>query len=147
MGSGTQFRKLVLRAFAGILALLIGGVSPAPGADTYVIPVDLPQTGSGSLFGQGELAILRLLEKRVNDTGGIHGQPLHFDFLDDQSIPQNAVQVISNMQAAKPAVILGPSVSAACLAAEPLVKDGPVLYLPLTGGLSPQPGATCSAPT
>jgi branched-chain amino acid transport system substrate-binding protein len=128
MSSSTQTRKLIVRVLAGILAILIGGVSSAPAADNYVIPVDLPQTGSGSLFGQGELAILRLLEKRVNDTGGIHGQPLHFDFLDDQSVPQNAVQVISNMQAAKPAVILGPSVSAGCLAAEPLVKDGPVLY-------------------
>jgi branched-chain amino acid transport system substrate-binding protein len=128
MGIGTRIRKLVVRVLAGILAIVIGGVSSAPAADTYVIPVDLPLTGSGSFFGQGELQILRLLEKRVNDTGGIHGQPLHFDFLDDQSIPQIAVQVISNMQAAKPSVILGPSVSAACLATEPLVKTGPVLY-------------------
>ena len=128
MGIGKQFRKLIARVFAGILALMVGGISSAPAADTYTIPVDLPLTGSGSFFGQGEQQILRLLEKRVNDTGGVHGQPLHFDFQDDQSIPQIAVQVISNMQASKPAVILGPSVSAGCLAAEPLVKTGPVLY-------------------
>jgi branched-chain amino acid transport system substrate-binding protein len=117
-----------IRVLAAILAIVVGGASPSRAADTYVIPVDLPLTGSGSFFGQGEQQILRLLEKRVNDTGGIHGQPLHFDFLDDQSSPQIAVQVVSGAQASQPAVILGPGVSAACLAVEPLVKNGPVLY-------------------
>ncbi|MGA2395542.1 MAG: ABC transporter substrate-binding protein [Candidatus Lustribacter sp.] len=128
MGIRTGTRKLVVLTLAGILALMVGGVSEAPAADTYVIPVDLPLTGSGSFFGQGEQQILRLLEKRVNDTGGIHGQPLRFDFLDDQSSPQVAVQVVSGAQTSQPAVILGPGVSAECLATQPLVKNGPVLY-------------------
>jgi hypothetical protein len=38
-------RKLLVRALAGILALMVGGLSKAPAADTYVIPVDLPLTG------------------------------------------------------------------------------------------------------
>src|SRR5580658_2757909 len=87
--------RRVLLALLASAVLLAPATTPAQGAGTYVIPVDLPLTGPASFFGQSEAALLRLFEKTVNAQNGIHGVPLEFQFLDDQSNPQIAVQLVS----------------------------------------------------
>src|SRR5690348_10900992 len=114
--------------------------SLALGADTYKIDVITSLTGGASFLGKGEQQALQLLEKSVNKAGGIHGQPVEFQFYDDQSSPQVAVQLGSQIKAKNPPVILGPSIVAMCNATGPLMKEGPVMYC-LSPGIHPPKGS------
>jgi len=113
---------------------------PAAAADPYKIDVILPLTGGASFLGKGEQQSFELLQKSVNKTGGISNQPLQFTYYDDQSSPQTAVQLASQIAASKPAIILGPSIVAMCNAAGALMKDGPVMYC-LSPGIHPPKGS------
>jgi len=127
----------------GLALLLMGGAHfsayAAPTGQPYDINVVLPLTGSGAFLGQGEQQSLQLVEKTVNESGGLNGHPLHFVFKDDQSSPQTGVQLASGIIAEKPAVMLGSSLVAICRAIAPLVKNGPVDYC-FSPGLHPDPG-------
>src|SRR5690242_11203008 len=129
-------RKALLGAVAGALGF---GASLAGAADPYKIDVITSLTGGASFLGKGEQQAMQLLEKSVNKSGGINGQPVEFTFYDDQSSPQVAVQLGSQLKAKNPAVILGPSIVAMCNAAGPLMKDGPVMYC-LSPGIHPPKG-------
>ena len=125
-----------------ILAVLCAGLCalPALAADPYKIDVITSLTGGASFLGKGEQQSLQLLQKSVNKTGGINGRPLELTFYDDQSSPQTAVQLASQLKAKNPAVILGPSIVAMCNAAGALMKDGPVMYC-LSPGIHPPKGS------
>jgi branched-chain amino acid transport system substrate-binding protein len=115
---------LCLALFLSIFAMK----GTARADDPYVVNVILSLTGSGSFLGQEESAGLRLVEARVNATGGIRGRTLKFTIKDDQSSPQVAVQLYNQILQDKPVVVIGSSLVAACEAMEPLAKNGPVTY-------------------
>lgn len=136
-------KSLLPSVVAGALLLTLpaGGAQPARAAEPYPINVVMPLSGSGAFLGQGEKKALQLLEKSVNDAGGIKGRPLQFVFHDDQSNPAIGVQLASGIVAKKPAVMLGSSLVAVCRAIAPLVKNGgPVQYC-FSPGLHPPPGS------
>ena len=124
------------------IALLSACVAalPAFAADPYKIDVITSLTGGASFLGKGEQQSLQLLQKSVNKAGGINGQPLEFMFYDDQSSPQTAVQLASQIKAKNPPLILGPSIVAMCNAAGALMKEGPVMYC-LSPGIHPPKGS------
>ena len=120
--------KLRSDVAVGVLAILAAGVpAPARAAD-YEINVVLPLTGGAAFVGQGQKDTLTALQEQVNKTGGIHGQKLLFVFHDDQTSPQVAVQLATDILGGKPAVVMGSSLVGMCLAMAPLVNDGPVQY-------------------
>src|SRR5271154_1865661 len=112
MGFNGIFRVAVGLALAGAGASL--PVASARAADPYDVNVILPLTGSASFLGKAEHAALQLAEKWVNDNGGIQGRPLHLVIQDDQSSPQLAVQLASQVIARHPAVLIGSSLVAMC---------------------------------
>lgn len=122
------------------VAALIGAGAPARAAGTYDLTVVLPMTGNASFVGLGQKDTLEALEAYVNKTGGIGGENLHFVFRDDQSSPQIAVQLTNEVLSAHPAVIMGSSLVAMCLAMAPLVQNGPVQYC-LSPAIHPKPGS------
>src|ERR1700674_2781932 len=115
-------------------------VSPALAADPYNIDVILPLTGAAAFLGKAEQLSLQQAEKVLAKGEGIGGRPVHFMFHDDQSNPQTAVQLATEIVAAKPAVVLGSAVVAMCNAMAPLVKNGPVLYC-FSPGVYPPAGS------
>jgi branched-chain amino acid transport system substrate-binding protein len=125
---------------AALVAASLLGAAAARAADPYNIDVILPLTGPGAFLGKGEQQALQLVEKSVNGSGGIQGQPLHFVYHDDQSSPQTGVQLASAVVAKRPAVVLGSSLVAICRAMAPLMKNGPVHYC-FSPGLHPDAGA------
>jgi branched-chain amino acid transport system substrate-binding protein len=135
-------RSLLPNLFAGVLIPLAAAAWwPAQAAEPYQINVVMPLSGSGAFLGQGEKKALELLEKSVNDAGGIKGRKLQFVYHDDQSRPQVGVQLASGIVAKKPAILLGSSLVAVCRAISPLVKNGgPVQYC-FSPGLHPPPGS------
>ncbi|HXP32145.1 MAG TPA: ABC transporter substrate-binding protein [Stellaceae bacterium] len=127
-------RALVLAfAFAMLLA------APARAANTYDIPVIASLTGGGAFLGQEEQQAIRILEKFVNNTGGIHDHKVSFIFHDDQSSPQQAVQLGNEVLAAKPIVVLATTLVAGCNAMGPLMQNGPVMYC-FSPGIHPAAG-------
>jgi branched-chain amino acid transport system substrate-binding protein len=129
-------RKVLL---AGLLALCAAPLS-ARAADPYDINVILPLTGGGAFAGKGQQDNLGALEAVMNKEGGIDGRPVHFVYHDDQTTPQVAVQLASDIIADHPAVFIGSSLVALCNAIAPLTKDGPVQYC-MSPGFHPAPGS------
>ncbi|HXQ51424.1 MAG TPA: ABC transporter substrate-binding protein [Stellaceae bacterium] len=122
------------------LALGLAAVAvPACAADPYKIPAVMSLTGSGAFIGKGEQQGLQLVQKLVNESGGIKGRMLEFAFQDDQTNPQIAVQLASEVLGQKPQVMIGGSIVATCRAIAPLVKTGPVDYC-LSPGIHPEKG-------
>ena len=121
--------KRTIAVVAVVLALMFAASRPAPAAESpYDIHVILPLTGGGAFLGAGHKDSLNILAEIVNKSGGIRGRLLRFVFHDDQSSPQVAVQLTTEILAEKPAVILGSSLVAMCAAMAPLLADGPVDY-------------------
>jgi branched-chain amino acid transport system substrate-binding protein len=121
-------------------ALIVGLPATTTAADPLDIDVIIPITGQASFVGQVEEKTIRAAEEAVNKSGGIKGRLLHFNVRDDASNPQTTVQFVSDAIAKKQQVIVGPSLSASCRAALPMLKDGPVSYC-LSPGVHPPTGS------
>jgi branched-chain amino acid transport system substrate-binding protein len=133
------------RLVSSILALGVAGSAllagpPAMAAEPYEINAILSLTGGASFLGTAEQQSLQLAEKWVNENGGIQGRPLKFVFQDDQSSPQTAVQLASQVVAKHPAVEIGANLVAMCNAMAPLMQNGPVMYC-LSPGIHPASGS------
>jgi len=108
-------------------------------ATPYEINVVMPLSGGAAFLGKAEQRTLEILAEQVNAAGGIQGRPLQFAFHDDTSSPQTAVQLASQIIAAKPTVLIGSSIVAMCNAMAPLMTAGPVQYC-LSPGIHPANG-------
>jgi branched-chain amino acid transport system substrate-binding protein len=117
-------------ALLAIAALAAGiAVAPARAADPYEMYAILSLTGPFAFLGNSEATALRTAESVVNANGGIHGQPIHINIMDDSSQPQVAVQLANTIIAKRVPVMFGPTYVASCLAVAPLVRAaGPVQY-------------------
>jgi branched-chain amino acid transport system substrate-binding protein len=122
-------------------ATLVATLSTAAlAAGPYDINVVLPLTGSAAFVGQGERDSLLALQDQINATGGIADGKLNFIFHDDQTQPQLAVQLTTQIVGAQPAVVMGSSLVAMCLAMAPLMENGPLQYC-LSPGIHPKAGS------
>jgi branched-chain amino acid transport system substrate-binding protein len=123
-------------ALAAGLAIL-----PARAAEkSYEIHVITSLTGGASFLGAAEKKGIELVEKAINESGGLQKTPIHFVFHDDQTRPQVAVQLANQIIAGKPAVMLGPTLVATCNAVAPLAANGPVMYC-FSPGIHPAKGS------
>jgi len=120
------------------LALLLGAQA-APAAEPFDINVVLPLTGPAAFLGGAEQRALQQAEKVFAAGEGIGGRPVRFVFHDDQSNPQTAVQLASQIVASKPAVVLGSAVVAMCNAMAPLMRRGAVMFC-FSPGIYPAAG-------
>ena len=133
-------RHVVALTLAAVLACVLAAYGAAPSGPPYEINVILPLTGGAAFLGQPESQALQILERLVNDKGGIQGRPIHFAIQDDQTSPQLGVQLASQVIAKKVPVILGSTLVAICRAMAPLMKDGPVEYC-FSPGIHPDEGS------
>jgi branched-chain amino acid transport system substrate-binding protein len=110
---------------------LVGSVlfsANAKAADDFDIPVILPLTGGAAFLGKAEQDAIQRYEKVANAAGGIHGKMVRFNFSDDQSSPQIAVQLFNEAKRSSSPVIFGSALASLCNAMIPLARRGPVLY-------------------
>jgi branched-chain amino acid transport system substrate-binding protein len=109
-------------------------------AEDYTIDVIEPMSGNAAFVGRTHEAALHLLEGIVNQDGGVLGRPLRLVFHDDQTSPQTAVQIATEIVSRHPPVMLGSSIVAMCSAVMPLLKNGPFDYC-LSPGMRPPAGS------
>jgi branched-chain amino acid transport system substrate-binding protein len=131
-----------IQAIALITALLCvlccaGGSAAEP---PYTIDVILSLTGGAAFVGGPQRDALEQFERLQNARGGIQGHPIHFDFHDDASSPQVAVQLMNGVIARQGAVVIGPSLAATCRATVSIVQSGPLEYC-LSPSLNPTKGS------
>jgi branched-chain amino acid transport system substrate-binding protein len=112
---------------------------PLRAADPIQITLVTSLTGFAAAFGQGTSKAVALVIDGANKRGGVRGRQLKLNVLDDGSNPQNAVQLVGSL-IGKTQVIIGPQITASCLAVAPLLRTGPVAYC-LTPGVLPPPGS------
>ena len=129
------------RLIGAVAALALLALTPPASAQPkpYVIDVILSLTGLAASLGADEAAGYTAYEKVANRTGGLHGQPIHFEIHDDQSEPATAVALLGPILAKHPAVVLGSSLAGPTQAMAALVKNGPVLYA-TTPNITPEKG-------
>jgi branched-chain amino acid transport system substrate-binding protein len=120
------------------LALAAGLGLATTSAQATDVEVILPLTGPGAFLGKAQQTALMRLEQAIKDRV-IKEAPVHFVFHDDQTVPQNGVQLLNELKAKSPPVIIGASLVAVCNAMTPLVKNGPVVYC-LSPGIHPPVG-------
>lgn len=114
-----------------VLLTIFLAVAPAPAGaadDDFVFDVIIPLTGGGAFLGTEQQQTVVQTEKIINQEGGVHGKHVRFVFHDDQSSPQVAVQLATDVIANHPPVVFGSTISALCNAMSPLMKSGPVQY-------------------
>jgi branched-chain amino acid transport system substrate-binding protein len=117
-------------AFVALLLLVAMVPSPARSQPApYEINVILPLTGGAAFVGEANAETLRIEEKTINASGGIHGRPVRFVVLDDQSNPTIDVQLTAGLIAKHVNAIIQGGLAASCRATVPLVSaNGPVMY-------------------
>jgi branched-chain amino acid transport system substrate-binding protein len=111
-------------AAAMSITLLAGcsGNSAGSGStgDTIKIGAIGPLSGAASTYGVSVKEGAELLEKEVNDGGGINGKKVQFVFEDDQADPNSSMQAFNKLvDDEKVCAILGPVTSGATLAVAP----------------------------
>ena len=130
----------VMRLVASFGLFLLCAAPAARAAEDFGIDAILPLTGPAAFVGGGEKQGIEALEELVNTEGGIAGRKLKIAFHDDQTSPQVAVQLLNDVLAAHPPVVLGSTITTMCNAMAPLVAEGPVMYC-FSPGVHPQPGS------
>jgi branched-chain amino acid transport system substrate-binding protein len=132
------YQRAISLSLPGILAAALQGATVP--AYAYDINAILPLTGGASFLGKEEQKALQLAEPILNKDVGIKGEPVHFQFYDDQSNPQTGVQLTNRVIAAKPAIVMGSSLVGVCNAMAPLMQDGPTMYC-FSPGIHPAAGS------
>jgi branched-chain amino acid transport system substrate-binding protein len=133
-----RLRVIIGCALASVSIVTAAG-RIADAETAYDVDVVLPLTGTAAFLGQSGQQAIQLAEKIINRDGGINGRPVRFVFHDDETNPQVAVQLTTQLIARHPPLILGSAVTAMCNAMAPLMRDGPVMYC-FTPGIRPAPG-------
>jgi len=137
----SRLRSLRAAAVVAAVALVSAVPLPSLSADPFEINVILPLTGAVAFLGQKEKESLDVIEASTNRAGGLRGRPIKFVYYDDQSTPPTSVQIVNQVMAKHPAVILGSSFVSTCSADAPLVENaGPVMYC-FSPGIYPKAGS------
>jgi branched-chain amino acid transport system substrate-binding protein len=139
-GAGPAFGLLRRLRTPLLLLATLASAGVAHAADPYVINAILPLTGPTSFLGKGEQTALQVLEKMVNSQGGVQGRPIRFEFKDNQSSAQQAVQVASQLVAQGVPVIIGPSTVSECNAVAPVLRESTFMYC-ASPGFHPKQGS------
>lgn len=139
MHVGVHRRHLpVLLAAIGLL--LAPARAAVPADEPISIPVVISLTGGAAFLGKDEAQSLQILERLVNENGGIKGRPIHFAMQDDQSNPQVGLQLTNAILTSHPPLILGSDIISICNAMYPVTKDRVVQYC-FSPGAHPDPGS------
>lgn len=128
-----------------IVAGLLAGSTPARAADPFVIESIFPLSGNGAFLGKAEAQTFTVMETLINRSGGINGQPVHFNVQDDASSPQVGVQLMTALTAKHVPFVFGSALVAVCNAMFPVSKDL-LMYCFSTGYHPPDGSLSFSGP-
>jgi branched-chain amino acid transport system substrate-binding protein len=151
-----MIRRKVLAALAaaGAAALffVVTGFTHAQSAGTVYIGMDAPLTGPTELVGQSDRQTVQAVVAYWNAHGGIKGNKVVVDVLDNASNPSQAVQNVQKFVSdSKYVAILGSGNAAAAVATGPLAGQARIPFIALSPPTTlvepPQPYVYVASPT
>ncbi|SHN81289.1 ABC transporter substrate-binding protein [Bradyrhizobium erythrophlei] len=125
---------------AGLTAALSGAIASAPAyaADEVVLGAIVPSSGPFAEWGRTNTATLQMLEKQVNDAGGINGAKLRIVILDDATKPAQATNNLRKLAGDDHVLaVAGPLTSSAAEVTFPVANEMKVVS---TSQASSKPG-------
>jgi branched-chain amino acid transport system substrate-binding protein len=129
-------RKLSAIALLVSFASLSAASRTSAASEPYMLYAIASLTGQGAYQGKVTSAAYKMYANLINKSGGINGQPIQVEVLDDESSAKIAVELANQIIAKHVAVILGPTIQATCNAVGALAVAGPVVFCQ-SPGLSP----------
>ena len=135
-------KTLLSGVLASVMAMtLLAGCGGNTGSSTSGTTGDVikigaigPLSGAASTYGISVKEGAQLLEKEVNDAGGINGKKIQFVFEDDQADPNSSMQAFNKLvDDEKVCAILGPVTSGATLAVAPNATSRQIPMITPTG--------------
>ena len=152
MSTKTKSIAVVAVAAAVTLAVITGFTTRTTLSGTVYIGMDSPLTGAQQVVGQGDRETVEALVRYWNAHGGIKGQRLVVDILDDSSNPSLAVQNVQKFIGdSKYVAILGSGTAAAAVATGPIASQAHVPFIALSPPTAlvapPQPYVYLAIPT
>lgn len=133
-----QARKLFLSGL--ITAALVSNVPLAQAQNAITIGAIVPSSGPFSEWGRSNTVTLDLLEKQINDAGGINGAKLKLIILDDAANPAQAANDLRKLAGDDNVLaVAGPLTSSACEVTFPVANQMKIVS---TSQASSKPGVS-----
>ena len=129
-------KKLLSGLLASVMTLTLLSGCGKSSADDNIIKIGAigPLSGAASTYGTSVKDGATLLEKEVNDAGGINGKQIKFVFEDDQADPNSAMQAFNKLvDDEKVCAILGGVTSGATLSIAPNATSKKIPMITPTG--------------
>lgn len=138
---------LVLMSVLLVAALVAGcaqkpaepekGEGAGEAKEPYVIGVAFAETGGASSLGAPEKLTADMLEKQINDAGGINGRPLNIEFIDTKSEETEAVLAIKNLiEEKKVLAVVGGTTSGESLGMLNVAEEQEVPFISVAAAVS-----------
>ncbi len=125
--SGRSFVVPVLLVLVGLLGLVLGGCGGAKQEGPITIGAIVSATGPAAPLGSPQRDTLTMMEKEINEAGGVLGREVKLVILDDQSSAQEATTAVNRLiQQEKAVAILAASTSPSTLAVKPLTNKAKI---------------------
>ncbi|MBM4274277.1 MAG: ABC transporter substrate-binding protein [Deltaproteobacteria bacterium] len=131
-----------VRAIIGVAALVLaavltmGGVTPTPAAEPYVIGGIFSITGPASYLGDPENKTMELLAAEVNAKGGIKGHPVKLVIYDDEGdVTKARLNAEKLIQKDKAVAIIGPSLTHTSMAVLEVTQKAKVPLISCAAGV------------
>lgn len=133
----TGTRRHILGGLVGAAALVVG-VQMAQAQNQISIGAIVPSSGPFAEWGRANTVTLNMLEKQVNDEGGINGAKLKIVILDDSAKPAQAANALRKLaDDDKVLAVAGPLTSSACEVTFPVANQVKIVS---TSQASSKPG-------
>ncbi len=117
-------RSKVLCLFLGLTLLGLFNSSAGLAAEPYKVGAVLEVTGGLSFLGEPAKNTVTMIQKEVNDAGGINGHPLKLIVYDTEGKPTLAVTLVQKLiKKDNVCAIVGPMSSGSALAAIPTIEE------------------------
>lgn len=131
-----EMRKLLIGGL--MTAALVSGAQVAQAQNQISIGAIVPSSGPFAEWGRTNTVTLKMLEKEVNDAGGINGAKLNIVILDDAAKPAQAANNMRKLAGDdKVLAVAGPLTSSACEVTFPVANE---LKTVATSQASSKPG-------
>lgn len=130
-------RRQILGGLVGAAAL-VAGAQMAQAQNQIAIGAIVPSSGPFAEWGRANTVTLNMLEKQVNDAGGINGAKLKIVILDDGAKPAQAANALRKLAGDdKVLAVAGPLTSSACEVTFPVANQVKIVS---TSQASSKPG-------
>jgi branched-chain amino acid transport system substrate-binding protein len=133
----SDIRTLMLGGLIAAAALAVG-TTAAPAQNEIKLGAIVPSSGPFAEWGRSNTVTLNMLEKQINDAGGVNGAKLKITIYDDSAKPAQAANALRKLAGDDQVLaVAGPLTSSACEVTFPVANE---MQIVSTSQASSKPG-------